>query len=168
MEIQAQLNYLRISPRKVRLVCDMIKGLNYNVAKDQLNYLTKRSAYPIAKLIDSAVASATNNYDLVKNNLYIKDIRVDAGPILKRHKPKGFGSAMPIAKRTSRVTLVLDERVSGMRGGKVQQVQETSEGGRQKEDIVKEDNKFDVKKEVGTKKSGGFVKKLFRRKAMQG
>lgn len=115
MEVRAQHNYLRIAPRKVRLVVDVIKGQNVVAAQQHLNYLAKRSAAPISKLLESAAANATNNHGLVKENLYIKSITVDQGPVLKRFRPKGFGMVSRLAKRTSNITVILDERVPGLK-----------------------------------------------------
>ena len=110
MPVIAKLNYLRISPRKIRLVTDLIKGLDVTEAKHQLRFLTKRAAQPLAKLLDSATANAQHNFNLDKNNLYIAKILVNQGPTLKRWMPRAFGRATPIAKRTSHITLVLEEK----------------------------------------------------------
>lgn len=108
-QIKAQLNHLRIAPRKVRAVADVIRGQDADAAKAQLKYLTRRSAAPVEKLLNSAIASAKHNLGLDENYLYIKEIVVDEGMKLKRYKPKGFGMTMPIQKKTSNVKLVLDE-----------------------------------------------------------
>ncbi len=108
-EITAQLNYLRISPRKVRAVVNIIKGLDVDLAHAQLKYLTRRPAKPLLKLLNSAVSNARHNLGLDKNYLYVKEIIVNEGIKLKRYKPKGFGLAMPIQKKTSYIKIVLDE-----------------------------------------------------------
>lgn len=110
MSVIAKSNYLRISPRKIRLVTDLIKGLDVTEAKHQLRFLTKKAAKSIAKLLDSAVSNAQHNFNLDKNNLYIAKILVNQGPTLKRWMPRAFGRATPIAKRTSHITLVLEEK----------------------------------------------------------
>src|SRR3989338_10607705 len=115
MEVKATLKYLRISPKKVRLVTDVISGMDYIVAKNELTYRIKRSAHPVLKLLETAVANAHHNYGLVKENMFIKSIIVGEGPALHRYKPKSFGSSMPITKRTSHITIILDERVPGMK-----------------------------------------------------
>lgn len=109
MEVKAKLRFLKISPRKVRLVVDMIRGLPVNQALDQLSFLNKGSALPISKLLKSAMANAEHNNKLDKDNLFIKKITVDEGPTLKRWRPRAFGRAGMIRKRASHVTLVLDE-----------------------------------------------------------
>ncbi|MEK7579861.1 MAG: 50S ribosomal protein L22 [Patescibacteria group bacterium] len=108
-QITAKLNYLRIAPRKVRAVVDLIKGLDVDLAEAQLRYLTRRPAKPLLKLLNSAVANARQNAGLNKNHLYIKEITVDEGMKLKRYKPKGFSLIMPIQKKTSHIRIVLDE-----------------------------------------------------------
>lgn len=111
MEVKAKLNNLRMSPRKVRLVANLIKKMDVNVAKAQLKFLTKRAARPIGKLLDSAIANAENNFSLDKNNLYISKILVDSGSTLKRWLPRAFGRATPIMKRTSHITIILSEKI---------------------------------------------------------
>ncbi len=110
MFITAKLKHLRISPRKVRLVTDLVRGLSVEEAEKQLKFLTKRSAEPILKLLNSAVANAQNVYNLAKNDLEIAKILVDPGPTLKRWIPRAMGRATPIMKRTSHITLVLEPK----------------------------------------------------------
>ena len=110
MQVSAQLNNLRISPRKVRLVARAIKGMDAMTAKHQLDYIIKKSSNPISKLLDSAMANGHNGFGLVKENLFIKDIVVNEGPKLKRFRPKGFGMASPIEKKTSHIKIVLEEK----------------------------------------------------------
>lgn len=108
-QIRAKLNYLRIAPRKVRAVADLIRGLDVDLAEAQLKYLTRRPAKPLLKLLNSAVANARQDAGLNKNHLYIKEITVNEGMKLKRFKPKGFSLIMPIQKKTSHIRIVLDE-----------------------------------------------------------
>ena len=108
--VKAQLKYLRISPRKVRLVADLIRHKMVGLAAKQLNFMPKRSAEPLAKLLNSARASARNNFNLDDNKLYIKEIRVDQGTVLKRYMPQARGSAHMIRKKTSHVTLMLEKK----------------------------------------------------------
>ncbi|MCC6934163.1 MAG: 50S ribosomal protein L22 [Candidatus Yanofskybacteria bacterium] len=107
-QVTAQLNGLRIAPRKVRLLVDLIKRKPVLVALDQLAHAPKRSSEPLAKLLRSAVASAENTFKLDPETLVIKEMRVDEGIKLKRYAPKGFGRANPIEKKTSRVSVVLE------------------------------------------------------------
>jgi len=109
--ITAKLNNYRQSPRKVRLVGDLIKGKSVNLAIAELDFLAKRASAPIKKLLMSAVANAKNNQNLSAENLKVKGVAVDAGVILKRIMPRARGSASGINKRTSHITLVLEEVV---------------------------------------------------------
>ncbi len=110
MQVTARLNNLRIAPRKVRLVAHSIVGLPVQAALIRLKQEVQRSAKPMQVLLDSAVANATNNFKLAKEGLYVKEVRVMDGMRLKRFTPKAFGSATPILKRSSKITIVLDER----------------------------------------------------------
>jgi large subunit ribosomal protein L22 len=112
MQVKTQLKYLRIAPRKVRLVTNLIKGLSVNQAESQLKFLTKRAAGPIWKLLKSAVANANHNFHLNKDDLYIYKITVDTGPMLKRWLPRAMGRATPIQKKTSHITLVLESKAA--------------------------------------------------------
>lgn len=109
MEIRANLKHLRMSPRKVRLVVDVARGLGIEKALDQLKFINKKAAKPLIKLINSAIANAENNFELEKSNLFIKEIRVDEGVALKRWMPKAHGRATPIMKRASHISLTLGE-----------------------------------------------------------
>ena len=105
------LNNLRIAPRKVRLVANLIKKSSALSAQAQLKFQIKKSALPILKLLKSAVASSVNNFSLSPENLYISNILVDEGPKLKRFRARAFGRAGAIHKKTSHITLILEERV---------------------------------------------------------
>ncbi|RJQ14596.1 50S ribosomal protein L22 [Candidatus Parcubacteria bacterium] len=109
MEVKAQLRHLRISPRKVRRIADLIRNFNVEDARLQLEQLPHRSAGPLKKLIDSAISNAKHNLGVESDSLYIKKLTVDGGQTLKRYRPGPHGRAMPIAKRTAHITLVLDE-----------------------------------------------------------
>ena len=109
--MKAFLNNYRQSPRKVRLVAGLVKGKDVTVAISELDFLAKRAGFPIRKLLLSAVANAKQT-GLEKENLFIKELRVDKGVTMKRMMPAAMGSAHKINKRTSRVTLVLGERAA--------------------------------------------------------
>ena len=164
MIVTAHLHSLRIAPRKVRLVANAVKGSDAIAAKHQMRYLTKRSSHPLEKLLDSALANAYNNFGLVKENMRIRDIRVDGGPVLKRFEPKGFGSVSPIAKRTSHVTIILEEKVPGLKSER----KSTSVADQKQIVEKKHDYKPEVKKELGKKESAvkKFTKRLFQRKTI--
>lgn len=108
--ITANLNTYRQSPRKVRLVSDLVKGKSVNQAIELLSVTTKSAALPLRKLIQGAVRNAKNTFNVDEKTLYIKDFRVDAGATLKRSMPRARGSAFPILKRTSHISLILGER----------------------------------------------------------
>ncbi len=110
MEVIAHARKLTISPRKVRLVAGLVRGLNVDIAVAQLKFLNKVSSVPVRKLIDSAVANAVHNFKLNPDRLFIKAITVDEGPVLKRMRPRAMGRGADIKKRTSHMTIVLDER----------------------------------------------------------
>ncbi|OGG87542.1 50S ribosomal protein L22 [Candidatus Kuenenbacteria bacterium RIFCSPHIGHO2_02_FULL_39_13] len=109
METTAKLRHLRMSPRKVRLVADAIRGINVEQALARLKFSDKRAAHPLAKLLNSAIANAQHNQDLKRDNLLIKEIRVDQGPVLKRWRARAFGRAAAIQKKTSHISIVLAE-----------------------------------------------------------
>jgi len=109
MEIKASLKHLRMSAQKVRLVADMVRNMKTDKALDQLRFANKKAALPLLKLIESAVANAVNNYELDRDNLYIKSIMVDEGVTLKRWTPKAHGRATTIRKRACHINLTLAE-----------------------------------------------------------
>ena len=111
-KVTAQLNNLRIAPRKVRLVADRIRGQKVEEAIGMLNYDLRKSAEPVRKLLRSAVANAQNNFQLSPNNLYVMDVIVGEGPTMKRWMPRAYGRATKILKRTSRIKVVLGEKES--------------------------------------------------------
>jgi large subunit ribosomal protein L22 len=109
MPVTARLRYLRIAPRKVRLITDLIKGKEVKEAEAVLRFTVKKAARPLLKLLKSAVASAINDFQLEESNLYVSKISVDKGPTLKRWRARSRGQAFEIQKKTSHVTVVLDE-----------------------------------------------------------
>lgn len=110
MEVRAHLRYLRIAPRKVRLVINLIRGMQVDRALDQLSVLPKASTLPVTKLLKSAIANAENNFQLVQKDLYIKSIVANEGPKLKRYRPRAFGRAAEILKRMTHVTIILEDK----------------------------------------------------------
>lgn len=165
-DVSAHLSSLRIAPRKVRLVAHLLKGRDALTAKHQLQAISKKSIHPISKLIDSAMANAHHNLGMVKENLKIKEVIVDGGPILKRFRPKGFGSTSPIEKRTSHVTVVLTEKVAGLKSEK--KASEAKPRTEPHHSSGAAEDKPEIKKEIGKKDSGikGFGRKFFRRKTI--
>ena len=113
VEVRAKLNYLRIAPRKMRLVCDLIRGKKIEQAEAILEFTKKRGAKPLLKLLKQAVANAINNFKLDEKDLYISKIFVNEGPKLKRYTPRGRGIASEIQKKTSHITIVLSQSKHG-------------------------------------------------------
>ena len=113
MAVKSKLSYLRISPRKVRLIADIIEKKKAEEAQAILGFTIKKGAGPLLKLLNSAIASAKNDFQMEPSNLYISKIIVDEGPKYKRWRARSRGMASPIQKKTSHVTIVLDEIVKG-------------------------------------------------------
>lgn len=113
MEIIARARHLRIAPRKVRKIADLIRHRSAIQAKMQLMHLPHRSARPIVKLINSALHNAKSNFGIDNVVFYVKHITVDGGPVAKRFRPGAAGRINPYTKRTSHVTLVLDDKGLG-------------------------------------------------------
>jgi len=114
-EVTARLNEYRQSPRKVRVVADLIRGKRAEDAIAWFDFLGKRAAGPLQKLIRSAIANAKSR-NVPTEDLVIKEIRVDGGKILYRRRPASHGRAPMIRKRTSRIFLVLEAKESNMAG----------------------------------------------------
>ncbi len=113
MEVKAQAKFVRIAPRKVRVVMDLIRGKDTGEALSILRFIPKRASGIITKVLRSALANAEHNYELDKDGLYVSRAYVDEGPTLKRFRPRAFGRAARIRKRTSHLTIILKEREEG-------------------------------------------------------
>jgi large subunit ribosomal protein L22 len=107
LEVKAVAKYVRMSPRKVKLVADMVRGKGVDYALAALKYSTKVAAGPVAKAIASAAASAEENYGLSRSELYIAAIQADEGPTYKRMRFGARGRVKPILKRSTHITVVL-------------------------------------------------------------
>lgn len=171
MEIKAQLKFMHIAPRKVRLVADLIRGMDVKRALLELEHLPKRSAGPLLKLLRSAIANAKHNFQLSEEGFYVKKLMVNQGTVLKRFEPRAFGRAAPVRRRSSHIMLVLDSKSERPKVKK----------GRIKEGpVVRDVTVEDVGGETGTAfkaersaaeagkrlKSPEFVRRVFRRKAI--
>ena len=110
MEVKATAKTIRISARKVRLVLDLVRGKDCNEALGILKLTPNHAADAIAKVVKSAMANATHNNQLDESKLYIKECYANEGVTIKRWMPRARGSASPIMKRTSHITVVVDER----------------------------------------------------------
>jgi large subunit ribosomal protein L22 len=176
MEIKASINDLRMSPRKVRLVIDLIRKMPVDAALAQLKFTNKLATEPVAKMIESAIANGVNTYSLDRNNLFIKEIRSDEGTTLKRWMPKAHGRATVIRKRGAHVMVVLGEIADS---GKHEKKVVKTEAPMKLEDLAKEAEKTSKpskKKEADEEKTTvkaktktaapekGFAAKVFRRK----
>ncbi len=110
MEVKARLRFVRVSPRKARLVADLVRGKGSEEAVNILAFTRKASAKTIGKLLKSAIANATQNKTIDVDRLFVKRITVDQGPTMKRFMPRALGRATTIRKRTSHISIVLDEK----------------------------------------------------------
>lgn len=105
--VRASARYVRIAPRKARLIADQVRGLHIEKARALLQFSPRGAAQDIHKLIDSAAANAENNHDLIGDEMRVSSITVDEGPTLKRYRPRAQGRATPIHKRTSHIAVAL-------------------------------------------------------------
>jgi len=110
MEATAKATYVRISPRKVQIVLDLIRNQPTDKAMAILQYTPKAACEPVMKVLKSAIANAENNNGMNAENLYIAEAYANKGPTMKRIRPRAQGRAYRIEKRMSHITLVLDER----------------------------------------------------------
>lgn len=115
MDIKAEAKYIKISPRKVRLVVDAIRKLAPDVALARLALMPKRASGPVAQVLKSALANATNNAKLAQDSVVIKAITVAGGPALKRWRPVSRGRAHPYKKRMSHIRIVLTDEISNVK-----------------------------------------------------
>jgi large subunit ribosomal protein L22 len=110
MEVRAIAKYIRVSPRKIRLLVKLIRGRKVGDALNLLAFAPQRGAPILRKLINSAVANASQHPDIDVDNLFIKHIFADEGPTLRRFRPRAMGRATRIRGRSSHLTIILDER----------------------------------------------------------
>ena len=179
MEIKVKLKFIRMSSKKLRLVANLIRGAEVDQALNQLRFANKKAAEPIAKLLKSAIASAKNDFALDEHNLFVKEIRIDEGGMLKRWTPKAHGSATPIRRRLSHVNITVGEvKASGITEAKKKEVEapiSLEEMVKEGEKTAKKEPAKDIKKETGGKdfknegaSKKGFVNKMFQRKSGNG
>jgi large subunit ribosomal protein L22 len=116
MEVKAYAKFIRLAPRKARLIVDVVRGKDVQQALQILSFMPKKGAKFVFKVVASAAANAEHNFSLQKNNLFIKQILVGDGPTLDRWMPRAFGRATPIRKRTSHISVVLDEKIPSAAG----------------------------------------------------
>jgi ribosomal protein L22 len=105
--VKAKARYVRIAPRKARLIADQVRGMDIESARALLQFSPRGAAHPIQKLINSAAANAEHNHDLIGDEMRVSSITVDEGPTLRRFRPRAMGRATPINKRTSHIAVAL-------------------------------------------------------------
>ena len=110
MEARAGVKQIRISPQKARLIADLVRGKDVEVVINYLRFMPKKGARIIRKVLEAAVANASQNEAIDIDTLFIKEIYVDGGPMLKRIRPRAMGRASRILKRTSHINVVLEEQ----------------------------------------------------------
>ncbi|MQA95469.1 MAG: 50S ribosomal protein L22 [Streptosporangiales bacterium] len=108
MEARAQARFVRVTPRKARRVVDLIRGLPADEAQAVLRFAPQAASHPVGKVLASAIANAEHNANLERDGLVVSRAWVDEGPTLKRFRPRGFGRAYRINKRTSHITVILE------------------------------------------------------------
>lgn len=168
MQSQATLRHLRIAPRKVRLVAELIQGKKVGNAQSILRTATKSAAAPLEKILRSAIASARHDFQLEEPNLYIARVLVNEGSKLKRYRPRARGRAYPIQKKTSHITMILREIIPSAEKGALAHNQKgvaagslsTSKGLNEKKP------KFRAAREIQKGKGNRGVTRFFRRKAI--
>ncbi len=137
MAFEAKLRHLKISPRKVRLVADMIRGKKAEEAQTILGFAIKKGAEPVLKLLNSALANAKNNNKAEISNLIVSKIIVDEGPIAKRIMPRAKGKGDRIMKRSSHITLALDVIRGPKKNNKKKQLEKAETKDKDKKEIAK-------------------------------
>lgn len=176
METKAKSKFLKISPRKVRLVADLIRGLNVEEAMVQLQFTRKAACEPLMKLLKSAIANAEENNNLKRDNLFISEIRVDDAPIMYRWTPRAMGRATPIRKRSSHINLILSERIpttdkpakeKKVRKDDIVKIEDFDQLKAVEKEKGKEDKITDTKGKGGAtpKPKKGFSNKIFNRRS---
>ena len=184
MKVSAKLNNFRMPNRKVKLVADLIIGMDIKDALNQLDGTVKKTSPFLIKLLESAIANGENNFGIDKDNMYIFDVIVKEGITLKRWMPKAYGRATPIRRRSSHIEIIIEERVEG-KGRKTKDQldkekqaridaknkleKEAIENQEKDEKEVKATEKTEVKAKATKSDSKasdkGWAKKMFNRKA---
>lgn len=180
MKIKAKLRHLRVAPRKVRLVADLIRRKSVKEAEVLLNFCKKKAASPLLKLLKSALANAKNNLNIEESSLYISKITVDEGPKLKRWRARSRGRAFEIQKKTSHITLILEtkggvrkeeskkkkrikkDEVSSVKPREIEEVKKRPEKLEKSEKLAKRQR---LQKEIRKPSLPKTTPKIFRRKA---
>lgn len=179
--MSAKTRYLRQSPRKVRLVASLIRGMGVSDALAQLSAVTKAARAPVEKTLRSAVANAENNFQQQRDRLFIKEIRVDEGPDMRRWRPRAFGRAAPILKHSCHISIQLGSSARAAAEDAAPRLPEESgmpvrlpEADPEQSAVPPSKEIFDTSRtgrhetaqiaNKEQKKSRGFMKKIFQRK----
>ena len=174
MEVTAKINYLRIAPRKVRLVADLIRGKSIEKARSLLDFSLKKGAVPLRKLLNDSVTNAKNNFQLDEETLVLSEIKVDEGPKLKRWRARARGRAAEIQKKSCHVTIILKgnkkkrveeptlDKISKVK--KKNQLRQLADEGRKPTDKQKIP-RLEKKKISEKKKEKISLKRIFKRKS---
>ncbi len=151
-EVKASLRYARLSPRKVRLVTNLVKGMWAIDAVSQLRFVNKKPASYVAEVIKSAIANGANNFNMKKESLYVKTITCDAGPKLKRYMPRAQGSAHEIRRPLAHINVTLAERAGSTKTkfdfGSKSASKKSSDAKTTKEELSDEKNKLSLKNQI--------------------
>jgi large subunit ribosomal protein L22 len=115
LQSRAEARFIRMTARKIRLVVDAIRGHMVKDAEEMLKFIPKGASVPVAKLLKSAKANATNNFDMLEDNLFVKTVFVNEGPSLKRILPRARGRGDYMVKRTSHIIIILEEKQAAVR-----------------------------------------------------
>jgi large subunit ribosomal protein L22 len=168
-EVFASLNFTRLSAKKARLIINQLKGLDAQNALNYLPFIKKSGSLPIAKLLNSAIANATNNFQLDKKYLFIKKFIANEGPVLKRWQPKAHGRATSLRKQTCHLELVLGVKPEGL----ARSLKKESKTDENKEEVkvidpqaVKKDSRHGPSQGGSGqgKENKGFMRGIFQRK----
>jgi large subunit ribosomal protein L22 len=167
-EIKSSLKYLRIAPRKVAAVANLIKNLPVDVAKARLMLTPRRASEPLLKLLKSAIANAKNNYKIEANKLFVKSIIVNKGPMFTRWFPRAMGAVDPIQKKTTHVLLVLGVKDQKKETFIYKEIDKKEKNKTEKKQKQEENKKSEIKLKDEDKKieSVEEKKRFFRRKAV--
>src|SRR3989338_411911 len=178
-EVNAKARFIRVAPRKVRLVINQLKGQAVVEALGSLQFVRRSAVRPVTKLLQSAVANAEHNFRIDRSDLFIKHFTADDGPTLKRYRPRAHGRSAPIAKRTSHLKVILGvkpgARLRAATPAKQAAAAKTPAKGEQEKQSAVAVVSPDTIKKVGPKAAGrgpvergktdkGFLKKIFQRK----
>ena len=178
MKTVAKFRYLRIAPRKVRLVADQIRGKRVEDAQTILRFVIKRAAHPMLKTLNSALAAAKEQFDVEEADLYIAKVTVDEGPKLKRYRARARGVAGKIQKKTSHISITLEEIKKGKAKKKETQISKKTQDVKMKPgEEKKEEEKTvtekqrrptfrPVQEEQAKRKQQKGMKRFFRRKTI--